>query len=82
MLVEDKSLAVHTVRTVLALQVYLLRVKQHSLVQIAFEVIRLKKVAMPINLARNQSLQKALALETLTPIHHAVFDVVSNKKIG
>lgn len=80
--VKDKSLAAHTVRTVLAPQVYLLRVKRHNRVQIAFEVITPKKVAMQINLTRNQNLQKALALETLTPIHHVALDVVSNKKIG
>lgn len=77
---EDKNLAALTVKTVQAHLVCLPKVKRLNQVQIAFEVIQLKKVVMQINQRLNQSLKKAQALETLTPIHHAVFDVVNNRK--
>ncbi len=78
--VEGKNLPVHTVKTVPALLVYLPKVKPRNLALTVFAVIPLKKVAMRVNLARNQNMEKALVLETLTPIHHVVFDVVNNKK--
>ena len=71
--VADKSIPARTVKTALALLVYLAKVKQRKQVQIALEAIPLKKVAMPLKV----SLQ---ASETQIPTHHVVLDVVSKKK--
>ena len=80
MQVEDKNLPAPTIKIVPARLAYLPKVKPHNLVLTVFEVIPLRKVAMQVNRLLNQSLEKILALETLTPIHHVAFDVVSKKK--
>lgn len=78
--VEDKNLLAHTIRTAPAHQAYLLKAKQHNRVLIVFEVIPRKKAATRVSQVHNQSMEKALALETLTPIHHVAFDVVNKNK--
>ena len=69
-----KNILALTVRIVLALQAYRVKVKPHKPVPTDLELTPQKKAATPVNRV------KVRVLEIQTPIHHVASAVVSNKQ--